>query len=276
MSNYVNYVNVSSTSYALGPLMSTASGGIVDNTSGVYSDYNNCIIHGNIIGSNLSMVDSNAILNANVNIGDYGGCVNTAVIGGSVALSGDCSNNAFINCSNIYDGTIECADIYNNTFIGLYGYSVADTFSEDMLLSGVNNVVQGYAEYVNAAGFHATATKTLGSLYASVSLSTGIYFDPGAVYYCNFVLLGSSSAADCRIFVKNGMVSSCYDTEYYYYGSDKWIAPTQYGSSYALFTIRDNELYIYTYDDIPCAQLTISYDVVPAIGGGSSSSSGSY
>lgn len=273
MSNYVNNVNVQNTTYALGPLMSTASGGIVDNKSGVYSAGNNCIIHANVYDYSASVINSNLVLNTNVSVGDDTTLYNTTIIGGGgMSLSGgDWFNSAaFINCDTSSNGTVYGGGAHGNTFIGLYGYSVNDGFDTNMLLGGTNNVVQGYASYTNAAGFHAVATRTV-YLYASYPTNTSIEFPPSCCGVYTITVINPDVCDKFNFVVKNQNIQSdfnMYASNSYYYCSS---------TGNVGISISNGNLYLYTTrGDGGTTQVTLSYDVVPYAGGSSSSDDDSY
>lgn len=269
MSNYVNNVNVQSTTYALGPLMSTASGGIVDNKSGVYSLYNNCIIHANVYDNSASTINSNLVLNTDVTVG--GGTVlnNTTIIGGGgMSLASLFDNAAFINCTATMGGMIYGSNS-GNTFIGLYGYGGSAEFHTEMLLHGVNNIVQGYASYTSA-GFHAVATKTV-PLYVSYNNNTGITFPTGCCGMYTIAVINPDVCDKFNFVVKNQNIQSDFDLYYsnsYYYCSS---------TGNVGISIANGILYLYTrYGNGGTAQVTLSYDVASYTGGDSGSDDSSY
>lgn len=273
MSNYVNNVNVQNTTYALGPLMSTASGGIVDNQSTAYSSYNNCIIHADVYAPDASMLDSNLILNTNVSAGQYAEVIRTTIIGGGglqLADDTECYDNTFINCSVNNSAFIYTGACAGNTFIGLYGQAINPGINTNILLTGVNNVVQGSASYVNSVGMHAVATKTI-NMYVSYDNNTGISF-PNNCYGMYTITVTRPKACDKFDFVvKNKRLQSDFRSDAYYYSNSYYYCSST-GS--VGISIDNGTLYLYTpYGaDNDIAQVTLSYDVIPYTGGSGSSS----
>lgn len=259
MSNYVNNVKVGDTTYTLGPLASTASGGIVDNVAGSYSSYNNCIIHAGVHTSNSSEFDGNLILNTDVNVGQYATLNNTTIIGGggmSLVGAGSFPYTAFINCDTSIGSGVSCCSTSGDTFIGLYGCSNS-SFNTYMLLRGINNIVQGYA-YCTDAGFHAVATKTI-DLQSNYGNSTGIYFP---VTNCcgmyTITVLNSTVYDKFDFVVKSGEIQPTSNTywsgTYLYCSATNSIGIKLYNASLSLYT---------SYGYGGPTQVTLSYDVIP-------------
>ena len=280
MSNYVNNVNVGGSMYTLGPLASTASGGIIDNVSGSYSSNNNCIIHTNLNASSVSTINDTLMLNAGVYAGNGAVIDSTCIIGGYMSF-GDyswCTLDTFINC-NCSNGTF-FPDQGGNTFIGLSCNS--NPVSESLLLSGINNTVMGYSSsYTGFIGLHATATKTI-SLYSYYGTDTGIIFPSGVAGLYHITMFAPTIRGSMYFTMLDGSLntSELYMHNSYYYSNSDYTSSQGIGISFSNYWYGSGGSTLYVsaaYSVEAPLQITISYDVLPYTGGsGSSSDSSSY
>lgn len=274
MSNYVNYVNVESTSYALGPLMSTSNGGIVDNKSNTYSQYNNCIIHTNTSTSGASAIDNTAMINTNVHVSSGITVSSATILGGSLAIGGSsewCTGTTFIGCNTTNGTFLPASNADGNVFaFSLY----SDVADEGLLLTGVKNIATGYGTS-DCFGWHATATATIKYFNSYATTYTGIAFPDDCIGLYDITIVNSRVYDKFSFVAANRNVVSdhrfvIYSWNDYYYNVNN--------SDYVGIRIDNNtgQLLLYTQQPVDGpVQITIDYTAMAYDGSDSSSGSGS-
>ena len=304
MSNYVNNVNVGGNVYTLGPLMSTPSGGVVDNNSNTYSDGKNVIIAATQ-SLNSYTNSSNIFINCSVDLASLDGNTSSnVIIGGNVSITNpyayarDYSNNTFLNCSisslELVPGYYSEYASYNRTYIGVS----ASHMYEELALAGCPNVIMGTADGYTT-GIHGIATSTLYSWNNYMRCYTGMFipYNSMTTYGVYRISVMTPFMSDCsgtwRMIVVNNSIELpvCNST-----GICSWPAGDRYETRQAIC----NDTYVgwhardYGYDpfndsfyfdfmsttsgyaltvlpnfDIISAkgplQITVDYDVIPGV-----------